>query len=132
MLKKLWRNTMLLLLIRFVGLHRPLIGLIYTDFFPVHTKKISVNQPNQLNQWSMASYKKHFTHMKPKIAFFITRLIIGGAEKDLRLLIEAMKDRYEIYLILTIRHGDMPPLEGVTVFYLTESESKSAFVTLSR
>jgi N-acetylgalactosamine-N,N'-diacetylbacillosaminyl-diphospho-undecaprenol 4-alpha-N-acetylgalactosaminyltransferase len=65
--------------------------------------------------------------MKPKIAFFITRLIIGGAEKDLRLLIEAMKDRYEIHLILTIRHGDMPPLHGVKVFYLTEKESKSAF-----
>lgn len=65
--------------------------------------------------------------MKPKIAFFITRLIIGGAEKDLRLLIEAMKDRYEIHLILTIRHGDMPPLEGVKIFYLTETESKSAF-----
>jgi N-acetylgalactosamine-N,N'-diacetylbacillosaminyl-diphospho-undecaprenol 4-alpha-N-acetylgalactosaminyltransferase len=64
--------------------------------------------------------------MKPKIAFFITRLIIGGAEKDLRLLIEAMKDRYEIHLILTIRHGDMPPLDGVKVFYLTETESKSA------
>jgi N-acetylgalactosamine-N,N'-diacetylbacillosaminyl-diphospho-undecaprenol 4-alpha-N-acetylgalactosaminyltransferase len=65
--------------------------------------------------------------MKPKIAFFITRLIIGGAEKDLRLLIEAMKDRYEIHLILTIRHGDMPPLHGVKFFYLTETESKSAF-----
>jgi N-acetylgalactosamine-N,N'-diacetylbacillosaminyl-diphospho-undecaprenol 4-alpha-N-acetylgalactosaminyltransferase len=65
--------------------------------------------------------------IKPKIAFFITRLIIGGAEKDLRLLIEAMKDRYEIHLILTILHDDMPPLEGVKVFYLTKSESKSAF-----
>ncbi|MDZ7877825.1 MAG: glycosyltransferase [Saprospiraceae bacterium] len=65
--------------------------------------------------------------MKPKIAFFITRLIIGGAEKDLRLLIEAMKDRYEIHLILTIRHEDMPPLDGIKVFYLTETESKSAF-----
>jgi N-acetylgalactosamine-N,N'-diacetylbacillosaminyl-diphospho-undecaprenol 4-alpha-N-acetylgalactosaminyltransferase len=65
--------------------------------------------------------------MKPKIAFFITRLIIGGAEKDLRLLIEAMKDRYEIHLILTINHEDMPPLHGVNVFYLTQTESKSAF-----
>ena len=63
--------------------------------------------------------------MKPKIAFFINRLIIGGAEKVLRLLIETMKDHYEIHLILKIRHGDMPPLEGVNVFYLTENESKS-------
>ncbi len=63
--------------------------------------------------------------MKPKIAFFINRLIIGGAEKVLRLLIETMKDHYEIHLILKIRHADMPPLEGVKVFYLTESESKS-------
>jgi N-acetylgalactosamine-N,N'-diacetylbacillosaminyl-diphospho-undecaprenol 4-alpha-N-acetylgalactosaminyltransferase len=65
--------------------------------------------------------------MKPKIAFFITRLIIGGAEKDLRLLIEAMKDRYDIHLILTIRHDDMPPAEDAKIFYLTETESKSAF-----
>ena len=63
--------------------------------------------------------------MKPKIAFFINRLIIGGAEKVLRLLIETMKDHYEIHLILKIRHADMPPLEGVKVFYLTENESKS-------
>jgi glycosyltransferase involved in cell wall biosynthesis len=62
--------------------------------------------------------------MKPKIAFFITRLIIGGAEKDLRLLIETMKDSYDIHLILKIRHGDMPSLDGVNVFYLTETESK--------
>jgi N-acetylgalactosamine-N,N'-diacetylbacillosaminyl-diphospho-undecaprenol 4-alpha-N-acetylgalactosaminyltransferase len=65
--------------------------------------------------------------VKPKIAFFINRLIIGGAEKDLRLLIETMKDRYDIHLILKIRHGDMPPLAGVSVFYLTENESKNPF-----
>ena len=63
--------------------------------------------------------------MKPKIAFFITRLIIGGAEKDLRLLIETMKERYDIHLILKIRHGDMPVLDGVNLFYLTETESKN-------
>ena len=63
--------------------------------------------------------------MKPKIAFFINRRIIGGAEKVLRLLIETMKDHYDIHLVLKIRHGDMPPLEGVEVFYLTENESKS-------
>jgi N-acetylgalactosamine-N,N'-diacetylbacillosaminyl-diphospho-undecaprenol 4-alpha-N-acetylgalactosaminyltransferase len=63
--------------------------------------------------------------MKPKIAFFINRLIIGGAEKDVRLLIETLKDRYDIHLILKIRHGDMPPLDTVKVFYLTETESKN-------
>jgi N-acetylgalactosamine-N,N'-diacetylbacillosaminyl-diphospho-undecaprenol 4-alpha-N-acetylgalactosaminyltransferase len=65
--------------------------------------------------------------MKPKIAFFINRLIIGGAEKDLRLLIETMKDRYDIHLILKIRHGDMTDLEDIKTFYLTENESKSSF-----
>jgi N-acetylgalactosamine-N,N'-diacetylbacillosaminyl-diphospho-undecaprenol 4-alpha-N-acetylgalactosaminyltransferase len=65
--------------------------------------------------------------MKPKIAFFINRLIIGGAEKDLRLLIETMKDRYDIHLILKIRHGDMADLENIKTFYLTENESKSSF-----
>jgi N-acetylgalactosamine-N,N'-diacetylbacillosaminyl-diphospho-undecaprenol 4-alpha-N-acetylgalactosaminyltransferase len=63
--------------------------------------------------------------VKPKIAFFITRLIIGGAEKDLRLLIETMKEHYDIHLILKIRHADMPSLDGTNLFYLTETESKN-------
>ena len=65
--------------------------------------------------------------MKPKIAFYINGLVLGGAEKDLRLLIETMKDRYDIHLILKIKHGDMPPLQGIKIFYLTENESKSSF-----
>jgi N-acetylgalactosamine-N,N'-diacetylbacillosaminyl-diphospho-undecaprenol 4-alpha-N-acetylgalactosaminyltransferase len=65
--------------------------------------------------------------MKPKIAFFITRLIIGGAEKDLRLLIETMKNRYDLHLILKIRHEGMADLGDIKTFYLTENESKSSF-----
>lgn len=64
--------------------------------------------------------------MKPKIAFFINGMVIGGAEKDLRLLIETMKDVYDIHLILKIRLENMPVLEGIPVFYLTETESKSS------
>jgi N-acetylgalactosamine-N,N'-diacetylbacillosaminyl-diphospho-undecaprenol 4-alpha-N-acetylgalactosaminyltransferase len=63
--------------------------------------------------------------VRPKIAFFINRLIIGGAEKDVRLLIETLKDRYDIHLVLKIRHDDMPPLDNIKVFYLTETESKN-------
>ena len=67
--------------------------------------------------------------MKPKIAFYINGLVLGGAEKDLRLLIETMKDRYEIHLILKIRHEDIgaliPSINEINVFYLTENESKS-------
>jgi hypothetical protein len=36
---------------------RPLIGLVYTDFF-YYSLKISVNQSNQSNQWSMVSYNE--------------------------------------------------------------------------
>ena len=64
--------------------------------------------------------------MKPKIAFFINGMVIGGAEKDLRLLIETMKDFYEIHLILKIRLENMPVLDNLPVFYLTETESKSS------
>ena len=67
--------------------------------------------------------------MKPKIAFYINGLVLGGAEKDLRLLIETMRDRYEIHLILKIRHDEIaaliPSLDEINVFYLTENESKS-------
>ena len=64
--------------------------------------------------------------MKPKIAFFINGMVIGGAEKDLRLLIETMKDFYDIHLILKIRLENMPVLEDIPIFYLTETESKSS------
>ena len=67
--------------------------------------------------------------MKPKIAFFINRLIIGGAEKGLRMLIERMKDHYDIHLVLKIKHSHLselvPSLNEITVFYLTQSESRS-------
>lgn len=67
--------------------------------------------------------------MKPKIAFFINSLTLGGAEKGLRLLIETMKDKYEIHLVLKIRHDDIsalvPASSDIKFFYLTESESKS-------
>jgi N-acetylgalactosamine-N,N'-diacetylbacillosaminyl-diphospho-undecaprenol 4-alpha-N-acetylgalactosaminyltransferase len=63
--------------------------------------------------------------MKPKIAFFINGMVIGGAEKDLRLLIETMKDQYDIHLILKIKHEDMPIFDDVPIYYLTERETKS-------
>ncbi len=59
----------------------------------------------------------------PKIAFFITRLDYGGAEKVMRLLIEELHTRYDIHLILTVklRHITLP--KRVNIFYLTESET---------
>jgi N-acetylgalactosamine-N,N'-diacetylbacillosaminyl-diphospho-undecaprenol 4-alpha-N-acetylgalactosaminyltransferase len=64
--------------------------------------------------------------MKPKIAFFINGLVIGGAEKDLRLLIETMKNHYDIHLILKIKDDAIAHIENTKVFYLTENESKSS------
>jgi N-acetylgalactosamine-N,N'-diacetylbacillosaminyl-diphospho-undecaprenol 4-alpha-N-acetylgalactosaminyltransferase len=63
--------------------------------------------------------------MKPKIALFITRLHTGGAEKVVRILLEELKNTFEIHLILTIRHDDMPSMEGIKLFYLTENEAPS-------
>ena len=63
--------------------------------------------------------------MKPKLALFITRLHTGGAEKVVRILLEELKNTFEIHLILTIRHDDMPSMEGVKLFYLTENEAPS-------
>jgi N-acetylgalactosamine-N,N'-diacetylbacillosaminyl-diphospho-undecaprenol 4-alpha-N-acetylgalactosaminyltransferase len=59
---------------------------------------------------------------KPKIALFITRLDFGGAEKVVRILLEELKNRYDIHLILTVRLKNIDPPEGVQTLYLNEFE----------
>lgn len=82
-----------------------------------------------LHQGPLNILKFNLNKMKPKIALFTNGLTLGGAEKNLRLLIEKMKDHYDIHLILKIKHEEIatlvPSLNQITVFYLTENESKS-------
>lgn len=59
----------------------------------------------------------------PKIAFFITRLDYGGAEKVMRMLIEELHTRYEIHLILTVKLTHISLPDSIKIFYLTESET---------
>ena len=59
---------------------------------------------------------------KPKIALFITQLDFGGAEKVVRILLEELREKYEIYLILTVRLKNIAPPEGIQTLYLNEFE----------
>jgi N-acetylgalactosamine-N,N'-diacetylbacillosaminyl-diphospho-undecaprenol 4-alpha-N-acetylgalactosaminyltransferase len=59
---------------------------------------------------------------KPKIALFITQLDFGGAEKIVRILLEELRYRYDIHLILTVRLKNIAPPEGIKTLYLNEFE----------
>lgn len=59
---------------------------------------------------------------KPKIALFITQLDFGGAEKVVRILLEELRNRYDIHLILTVRLKNISPPDGIKTFYLNEFE----------
>ena len=60
--------------------------------------------------------------MKPKLAIFITRLDGGGAEKVVCLLLEALKNRYDIHVILTVLTPNMPVIDGIKVFFVTKTQ----------
>ena len=60
--------------------------------------------------------------MKAKIALFITQLDYGGAEKVVRILLEELKEKYDIHLILTVRLDKVMPPEGIKTLYLNEFE----------